>query len=77
MSGRTEIAVIRKSMNAEIRVALDSYKGKTVADVRLWFQPKGGTDYVASRKGLTFDADKLPELAQAIADAARMAISDT
>lgn len=68
---REEVAAIRKADGAEIRVAIDRYKGRSVIDIRLWFQPKDSPDYMPSRKGLTFDAEKLPELAQALANAAQ------
>lgn len=67
-----EVAAIRKADGAEIRVAIDRYKGRRVVDIRLWFQPGGSADYVATRKGVTFDEDKLPELARAIAEAVRL-----
>ncbi len=56
---RKEIATIRKSDNAQIRVGTDYYKGRRVIDVRVWYQPDGG-DWTPSKKGITFDADKLP-----------------
>lgn len=56
---RKEIAAIRKSDNAQIRIGADDYKGRRVVDVRVWYQPNGG-DWTPSKKGLTFDADKLP-----------------
>lgn len=56
---RKELATIRKSDNAEIRIGADYYKGRAVIDVRVWYRPAGG-DWTPSRKGITFDADKLP-----------------
>ena len=73
---RTEVAAIRKGDGAEIRVAIDTYKGRRVVDIRLWFQPAGSAEYVPSRKGVTFDTDKLPELSQAMADAAKLVGDD-
>jgi hypothetical protein len=63
---RTEIAAIRKADGAEIRVALNIYKGRRVIDVRVWYKPPDGSDYVPTRKGITIDADKLPELVAAM-----------
>ncbi|MHB1099267.1 MAG: transcriptional coactivator p15/PC4 family protein [Burkholderiales bacterium] len=70
---RIEIAAIHKADGAEIRVATDLYKGRHVLDVRVWYQPSGRTEYVPTRKGVTFDADKLPELSAAMVEAARLA----
>jgi hypothetical protein len=39
----------------------DYYKGRTVIDIRVWYCPAGG-DWTPSKKGITFDADKLPEV---------------
>lgn len=69
---RIEVAAIRKADGAETRVAIDLYKGRRVLDVRVWYQPSGGAEYVPTRKGVTLDADKLPELAEAIAGAAAL-----
>lgn len=64
---RVELAAIRKADGAEIRIATDLYKGRRVLDVRVWYLPAGGADYVPTRKGVTIDADKLPELLDALA----------
>lgn len=77
MSQRVEVGAIRKADGAEIRVAIDDYKGRCVADIRLWFEPSGGGPFVPSGKGVTFDADKLPELARVIADAARLLCAES
>lgn len=68
---RIELAELRKADGATIRIALDRYKGRCVLDVRLWYQPDGLTEYVPTRKGITLDADRLPEFAQAVAEALR------
>lgn len=72
MSNATIVARLRKSDDAEIRVTLDRYKGRAVVDVRVWFVPTGAHDFVPSRKGVTLDAERLPELADAL-EAARLA----
>lgn len=71
--GSIEVAAIRKADGAEIRIAVSVYKGRRVVDVRVWYQPAGGADFVPTRKGVTFDADKLPALAEAIAQATMIA----
>ena len=72
---RIELATIPKADGAEIRVATDLYKGRRVLDVRVWYLPAGGADYVPTRKGVTFDVDKLPELAEAITRAAGLLVA--
>lgn len=61
-----QVAAIRKADGAEIRVMASVYKGRRVVDVRVWYQPASGVKYVPTRKGITFDADKLPELIDAL-----------
>ena len=60
---------IRKSDTSEVRVTRSNWKGRCVIDVRVWYFPKGGDDYVPSRKGLTIDAKKLPDLIEALKEA--------
>lgn len=59
-----------KSDSAEIRVARSNWKGRNVIDIRIWFLPSGGADYVPSRKGVTVDAGKLDELIHALQELA-------
>jgi Transcriptional Coactivator p15 (PC4) len=72
--GPIEVAVIRKAEGAEIRITVSVYNGRRVVDVRVWYQPRDSVEYVPTRKGVTFDSDKLPALAEAIAQA--MAIAE-
>jgi len=60
------VAAIRKSRDADIRVTLSFWKGRHVVDCRVWCRPKGGGDYVPSRRGFTCDRDKLRKLAAAL-----------
>lgn len=72
MMSRYEVAAIRKADGAEVRVTVQGYKGRRVVDVRVWYQPAAGGDFVPTRKGITLDADKLPALALALAEAAQI-----
>lgn len=56
--------------NAIIRVSLDTFKMRSVVDVRVWYLPKGGTEYVPSRKGITCDVSMVSALAAAMIKAA-------
>lgn len=66
--GRVEVAKIRKSDGAEIRVSVQGYKGRRVVDIRVWYQPQAKEDFVPTRKGITIDEEKLPALANALAE---------
>jgi len=61
-SKQIEVAAIRKADGAEIRINVSIYKGRRVVDVRVWYQPANRVEYVPTRKGITFDVEKLPEL---------------
>ena len=60
------LARIPKTERAEVRVTRQIWRGREVIDVRVWYQPRGSTEFVASRKGATIDAQKLPELVAAL-----------
>jgi len=60
------LAVIPKSMNAEIRVVKDVYKGREVIDIRVWWLPEGQTEMVRSRRGVEFNKSKLPLVLEAL-----------
>jgi hypothetical protein len=62
-----DVAAIRKTDTAEVRVSRNYWKGRSVIDIRIWYLPKGGAEFVPSRKGLSIDASKLPELLEALA----------
>ncbi len=72
MSDATIVARLRKADGAEIRVTLDRYKRRKVVDLRIWYVPSGGADFVPTKKGVTFDAEKLAELVDALALAGRI-----
>jgi hypothetical protein len=61
-----DLARIPKGRRAEMRVSVKEWKGRRTVDIRLWFIPQGGTEYVASRKGVSVDAGKLPALLDAL-----------
>jgi hypothetical protein len=59
---------IRKTDTAEVRVSRNYWKGRSVIDIRIWYLPKDGAEFVPSRKGLTIDGSKLPELLDLLAE---------
>lgn len=61
-SVRGEVRTLRKSESAEVRVSRSSWKGRDVIDIRIWFKPDGADEFVPSRKGMTIDAGRAPEL---------------
>lgn len=63
----TVVGSIRKTDTAEVRVSRGTWKGRPVVDVRVWYQPASGADFVPSRKGLTIDAGKVRDLVELLA----------
>ena len=66
----TAQSTIRKTGTAEVRVSRNNWKMRDVIDIRIWFLPPGGDAFIPSRKGLTIDASKLPELIDALREVA-------
>lgn len=60
------VAIIRKNDTAQVRISRGSYQGRDIVDIRVWFIPRGGGDFVASGKGVTLDARKCDELIEAL-----------
>lgn len=52
----------QKNPEEEVRLALREYKDRQYLDLRLWFQPSHGGDYLPTKKGLTLSVEFLPEL---------------
>ena len=64
-----DVARIPKGKRAEMRVSINDYRGVRNVDVRLWYVPKGGGDWVPSRKGVAVEAGKLDAVINALLSA--------
>lgn len=56
------VGAIYKSDVAEVRISTTNFKGRPVVDIRVWFIPNGSEEFVPSRKGITVDLSKVPDL---------------
>lgn len=56
------IGVIPKNDVAEVRVMTTNFQSRPVLDIRVWFIPSNAVDFVRSRKGVTVDLSKVPDL---------------
>jgi len=65
-AGIFHLARIPKGSRAEMRVSIKPWQGRQTVDIRLWYIPEGKTDFAPSRKGVAFDASKLPALLDAL-----------
>jgi hypothetical protein len=66
-----DVARIPKGKRAEMRVSINDYRGVRNVDVRLWYVPKGGGEWVPSRKGVAVEAGKLDAVIDALLSAKR------
>ncbi len=64
----TIIAKIEKNKTEELRVALKEFKGRRYLDIRTYIDPYAdeGQGRVPTRKGVTLNLAKLPELIEAL-----------
>ena len=68
MSGRILIAEMAKNRRERLRVAIDTYKGHEVVDIRAFVEGPDGTPR-PTRIGLTLRTALLPELVAALGKA--------
>lgn len=61
-----QVAVIRKTDTAEVRVTRSEWRGRRIVDVRVWCIPRGGGEPVPTRKGITIDVSKCDDLIDAL-----------
>ena len=71
----TNIATIEKNKLEELRIALKEFRGHRLIDVRTYVEPytDEGQGRVPTKKGVTLDLAKLPELIAALQEAERQA----
>jgi hypothetical protein len=62
------IAEIAKG-DAQVRIALDEFKGNRTVDVRVFEQFTAAKAYMPTKRGVTLGLAKLPELVRALQDA--------
>ncbi|OGW78157.1 MAG: hypothetical protein A2Z83_05435 [Omnitrophica bacterium GWA2_52_8] len=55
-----------RSEREEIRISAVEHEGKDYIDLRLWFIPDGGNDYVPTKRGLYLPADTCEQLQRGI-----------
>ncbi len=69
MSEARIIAELPKNATEVVRVTLDTYQSKPIADVRVFTEYKTTGELGPTRKGVTIRAEQLPELVRALAKA--------
>ena len=64
------LVTFEKNKAEQVRVILSDFKGRKVLNIRV-FEPNPAGDWLPTRKGLAFEADKLYILLAALHKAAR------
>ena len=60
------IHTFHKNPDEEVRLSLKQFKDRRYLDLRLWYQPSSGGEYLPTKKGLTLSVEFLPELKRGI-----------
>ena len=69
------IATLDKNSAEEVRVSLSTFKGYDLISARVWTDPEGGDgERRPTRKGLTLRVELLPQLLEALQQAAEEAL---
>ena len=64
-----------RRQDESVYLTLREFKNRYYVDVRIFFQPKDGTDMRATRKGITLEVELLPELKKGILALEKKALS--
>ena len=68
------IATVPKNGREDVRVALSEYAGRRQIDVRTFADARGGGERKPTPKGVNLSVKHLPELIEALQDAAAVAL---
>ena len=67
------LAKIEKSESESLYVAVKEFKGRKLVDVRIYFRPQAGSEFIPSQKGVTFKLDDKAEALGEVKEALRQA----
>ena len=68
------VSQFKKNESEEIRISTRVYKDKLYVDLRLFFLPKDGAEWIPSKKGITLPIEHLPALREGL-EKAEQAVS--
>ena len=60
------LATIERSETEQLQISLSEYKGTSYLNMRIFFTTDGGASWIPTKKGVTFTADQLDILTEAI-----------
>ena len=63
------LATIERSDTEQLQISLSEYKGTNYSNMRIFFTNDGGASWIPTKKGVTFTAEQLDTLTEAIEEA--------
>jgi hypothetical protein len=57
------IATFEKSRREEVRVSIDEYMGKKLVNIRVFYKPEKGGEWLPGKQGVAVSVDRYRELA--------------
>jgi hypothetical protein len=63
------LATIERSDTEQLQISLSEYKGTNYLNMRIFFTTDGGASWIPTKKGVTFTAEQLDILTEAIEEA--------
>ena len=64
-----EIKIIQKNKIEQIKISLSEFKDYQLANLRVYFKPEDDEEYKPSKKGISFQANLLPEIIEGLTQA--------
>lgn len=59
-------ARIPKNDSIEIRITGEQFRGKLFVNIREWWRPSSGADFVPTKKGMTYDVENNDQIIEAL-----------
>ena len=69
MSDSKILATIERSETEQLQISLSEYKGTNYLNMRIFFTNDDGATWIPTKKGVTFTANQLDILTEAIEEA--------
>ena len=63
------LATIERSATEQLQISVSEYKGKSYLNMRIFYTTDDGATWIPTKKGVTFTADQLDMLSEAIEEA--------
>lgn len=57
---------IAKNDSSEIRITGEQFRGKLFVNIREWWKPPHGADFLPTKKGVTYDVENNDQIIEAL-----------